>query len=135
MTDLNSSNGTFINNIRITSSMPLNTGDQIRFGNTTCNFDVSGQTASPFHPVPAVLPVPAAQPSAIAVPGGLGGLGGPGLPDPWQPASPGQVMVPDAGWKQWPKPPEAEGKIEYKSDRYTMKKNDLMKKVYWSTVS
>ncbi len=118
LTDLNSSNGTFVNNNRIMSPTPLNAGDQIRVANTTFSFTVDGQA------VPVNLPTQKIAQTAVYTPP----YTPPETPNSWQSAPAEQVSIPAGGWTQWRRTPRAEGLIIYKSDRYTVEKGDMMQK-------
>lgn len=66
ITDLNSTNGTFVNEQRLPPSMPrpLASGDVIRIGNTTFNYEVSGLG---YAPTVAAAP-PSYEPTVAAAP-------------------------------------------------------------------
>lgn len=89
--DLDSRNGTFVNAIKLMAHQPclLQPGDQILIGSTTLTFDPpSGQVLAPRLPNNATQIY---DPSA-------------GLP----------ALVQSGGpWQQWPKPPQAEGRVAH----------------------
>jgi hypothetical protein len=101
LADLNSANGTFVNNRPITAPTLLNPGDQIQMGDTTLSLQIPGQQ----------------QPQV---------WGNPPMPGPVIPGVP-DVFVPYGGWKNWQKAPLAEGRVEH-IDRHTMKRDDLMQR-------
>jgi hypothetical protein len=68
--DLGSTNGTFVNDERITGMRALRDGDTVRFGNTVWRLRApAGQVAAPqvtaAHSVPAAAPAPAPAPAAM----------------------------------------------------------------------
>jgi len=56
VTDLRSTNGTWINGARIAGPTVLRPGDELRLGDSVCRFDVP-RPAGPVAPVPAPAPV------------------------------------------------------------------------------
>lgn len=73
--DLNSSNGTFVNDIRITTPTVIRPGDQVRFGSSTGHIveGLSGTMVSPPGAVvPQAPPVPPPGPTATQQPAGVG---------------------------------------------------------------
>lgn len=104
LADLNSANGTFVNNTRV-SNLPvvLKSGDVIQAGRQVITFQMGG-ILSP--PVGSQLPL-----------------------------SPGNSPIhlyssqpPMGGWHQWKQPPVVEGNVEYRSERYSVKRDDLAKR-------
>jgi len=68
--DLNSTHGTWVNNLRIHDEQMLKDGDLIRLGSTTLRLRLGEQPAGGTAPVPAALPA-AAQPAARLAPAAL----------------------------------------------------------------
>lgn len=95
LTDLGSSNGTFVNGARIQVPTLVSPGDQILIGRTAFMLELPG-----VKPV-SILPAPA----------------------PGQPA-----QSPSGGWRLWKQQPAAEGYVRHISERYMVKKDDLVKK-------
>ncbi len=104
LTDLGSSNGTFVNGVRVQAPTLVSPGDQIIVGQTTFTIDLPG--VAPISNLPAPGPV---QPAPI-IPAG--------------PAS----QSPRGGWRVWKRQPTAEGYVQHISERYMVKKDDLLKK-------
>jgi hypothetical protein len=104
LTDLGSSNGTFVNGQRLAAHSPifLQPTDQVLAGSTGFSLSLAGQSAM----TPAWSPMPAI------------------------PAMPGQASLPDpaGGWKVWKKQPAVEGHVRDISERYMVKKDDVWKK-------
>jgi hypothetical protein len=69
--DLGSTNGTFVNGNRITGQQPLNSGDQVRVGQTTLSVEGGAADAgatSVGNVIPAPVPIPPAAPAAAQPP-------------------------------------------------------------------
>lgn len=119
--DLGSSNGTYLNQQPVQQPVKLRSGDQVGLGSLTFIFllgngPASGQAIAPAQPspiIPAIPPVPPATPP-INIPF-------PASPAPAHPPPPG-------GWRTWNTAPATEGYVNLISARYTMKKNDLLKR-------
>jgi ABC-2 type transport system ATP-binding protein len=71
--DLGSTNGTFLNDQRLTGVAPLHSGDKVRLGSTVIDVHVPGEAVIPPPPEPAAEPAatgaPAAPPNTIDVEG------------------------------------------------------------------
>jgi hypothetical protein len=102
LTDLGSSNGTFVNGVRIHTPTLVSPGDQIVVGGTTFALDL------PRVRLVSNLPVPV-------------------QPAPMTPAG-SAAQSPRGGWRLWKKQPVAEGYVQHISERYMVKKDDLFKK-------
>lgn len=115
VTDLNSTNGTFVNEQRLTANMPhpLNANDVLRIGNTLFNYEVSGSSYAPT--IAAGLPnyeaTVAASPGMFAPPTPQPPVTPPPLyPQPsyqaQPPYVPGQPAYPQPGYPQpsYPQP-------------------------------
>ena len=118
---MGSSNGTFLKNVRITQIMQLNPGDQVGMGSIVYIFNIPGQAiVNRATNLPTVaqsnLPQAAFGQSSLGMPSS----GGWGL----TPIS----QAPKGGWRQWNNPPLVEGYVRMVSERYMMKKDDLMKR-------
>ena len=96
--DLGSTNGTFVNGNRISGQQALNSGDQVRVGQTTLSVEGGAADAGatsvgqviPAAPVPAAAPPPAAaQPPPTQQLPPQPPLGGPPGPPPGGPGGPG----------------------------------------------
>lgn len=120
LTDLGSSNGTLVKGVKITSPTHVYPGDQIKVGRTTFTLSLSEQapgpsplsivpSSPPVQPLPQVLPPgnPAITPSFIAS---------------------AIAQTPAGGWRIWKTRPAAEGYVRHISERYMVKKNDLIKR-------
>lgn len=107
LTDLGSLNGTYINGAKIAGMVDLHDGDQITIGRANYIFQMPGY-GSPNVLVPQ-------SPGAMLFPGA-------------QPLRPPVPAAPASGWRKWQSPPLVEGFIRQISDRYTMKKDDLIKR-------
>ncbi|HET8845730.1 MAG TPA: FHA domain-containing protein, partial [Ktedonobacteraceae bacterium] len=98
ITDLGSTNGTFVNEQRLSPNMPrpLNSGDVIRIGNTNFTYEASGGYA----PTVAVSPpsyeptVAAAPPDVYAPQANYGNFGAPAQP-PYTPPPPQSFPQPE----------------------------------------
>ncbi len=97
--DLGSRNGTWVNGRKIVAPCPLNSGDQIAFGQVVCAFRGPGggtraidetQLAAMVGPQPASPPAPWAGPSPLMAP------------------SPDEL---DVQLRTWDTPPQVEGKV------------------------
>jgi hypothetical protein len=121
LTDLNSSNGTYLNSVRISLPTPLKTSDQIGIGQSVYVFRLIGvpQVASPQA---GPLTPYAGQQGLMPPQPGLQG----GLQQPW--GAPGIQQAPPGGWRNWKTLPGAEGYVRFISERYKMKKDDLLKR-------
>jgi hypothetical protein len=105
LTDLNSSNGTYVNGIAITAPAVIRPGDQIQMGNTVLSLQTPGQI------VPSSLTPAWPGAGQIAVPVN----------------SPMAVPPPPGGWQAWPQATVAEGVIQ-NVDKHTVKRDDLMQR-------
>jgi hypothetical protein len=107
--DLNSANGTFVNELKLTGGQPcpLKPGDQIVAGDTTLVFDPPPGLPVPVRPV--APPMPYSPPVAS--------------PQPFTPAAP-QVQ-----WCQWPTPPQVEGRVAYIDSAPHMEKKPIAGKL------
>jgi len=127
LTDLGSSNGTHLNGFRLTTPVPVQPGEIITIGNTMFTIHRPGDPLPSFNSLalqqPQALTPAGAPPSVPSVPGGLGG---PGVPDPW--GKPQPIRTPPGGWRTWDVQPLAEGIVQNISDRYMMRKNDLLER-------
>lgn len=109
ISDLGSTNGTYINGTRISGPSALRPGDQIGLGSFMLRFHIPGMALAPVAPVAPM----AAQPNAFY--------------QPFQQLAP-TPLCPPGGWHPWQDPPLVEGYVRFISPRYTMKKNDLVKR-------
>ncbi len=125
LTDLGSANGTFVNNLQITAPTVLNSGDQVGIGKSIYLFRLAGQ--SPQISGSAWQPGPLVRPGVVQQ--GVVPQGPPGFPGPVQNWGPTPIQqAPSGGWRRWNKLPLAEGYVRSISDRYMMKKDDLVKR-------
>ena len=113
-TDMDSTNGTWVNGARITAPTMLRHGDFLGVGNATFVVSVAGAGAStmmtPPPPLPqAIIPAPPVMPMMP--------------PQQWGALSPQQPMI---HWRTWTHPPSVEGFVRYVSERYSMNKDDLL---------
>jgi len=116
VTDPDSSNGTYVNGLRIQSPTPVRPGERIAVGNTSFTISLPGvQPANPLALVPPGLPAPAIPP--VSPPAPVAGWG--------QPLA---VPSPPGGWRVWKQQPITEGYVRYISERYMVKKDDLWEK-------
>ncbi len=119
--DMGSRNGTYINNAKVTQPMPLTSSDQIGMGSMVYIFNIIGQPqVSPVSNLPTVAQPNLPQPgfgASLPVSSSQGGWGA-------TPIS----QAPRGGWRQWNKAPLVEGYARAVSDRYMMKKDDLVKR-------
>jgi hypothetical protein len=99
LTDLGSSNGTYINGQAITATTVIHLGDQIQMGETRMTLQVPGQAPA--------LPLPQWHDPSIA-----SGMA---------------VAPPKGGWLTWPKTPATEGMVQ-QVDRSSMKREDLVQR-------
>lgn len=112
--DLGSANGTYLNRQKIQSIRSLKSGDQIGLGSYTYVFLLANAPSGGGAIVPAQPPV-----MIPAVP--HANLPAPSLLIPLRQPPPG-------GWRSWNTQPATEGHVYSISDRYTMKKDDLLKR-------
>ena len=104
LTDLGSSNGTFVNGVRIQAPTIVSPGDQIVVGGTTFTLDLPGVTPVSNLSAPVLVqPAPMIQSGPAA-------------------------QSPRGGWRVWKRQPAAEGYVQHISERYMVKKDDLLKK-------
>jgi len=101
LSDVGSSNGTFVNNMRLSEPIRLMDGDEIRVGDTrlTVVDDTARQsdvvrTQLDFHPEPALPDTPAPSPTPPAMPA-------PPPPMPASPARPVTAAPPKPASRQW----------------------------------
>src|SRR3954452_13865791 len=100
--DLGSTNGTFVNDERITGTRSLRDGDTVRFGNTVWRVRAplapAGAGAAPqvpaAHPVPAATPAPQEPPAPAPTPGPAGQRGDVPAPPEVVPSAIRRVVVP-----------------------------------------
>jgi hypothetical protein len=111
LTDLGSTNGTFTNGQKITGTVDLHPGDQITLGRATYVFQEIGQISN--YPAPNMQ---------------LHHSQGEIFSSGAQSLRPPVPNIPAGGWRSWQRPPLVEGFVRQVSDRYTMKKDDLVKR-------
>lgn len=115
VTDLGSANGTFVNGNRISTPIALQPGDRLGIGRTTYVFNIPGLAPVPVTPPAPPVPVSAFPPPAPLQQG-----------TPWGP--PVAQQPPPGGWRSWNPPPLVEGYVRHISERYMMKKDDLIQR-------
>ena len=111
--DTNSTNGTFVNGNRIMASMVLQVGDQVTVGDLSFVFNAPPGRAVAKPTQVGELPMPVSPPSPL---------------NPYHPFITPADQQPAGGWRSWNRPPTAEGRVNTISQRYMMKKDDLVKR-------
>ena len=101
LTDLNSSNGTFVNGTRIAQPVVVQPHDQIEVGSAVFSLRLPGGGA--------LAPTALFSGDALGAPG----------------AAHAAMQAPQGGWRTWQVEPLVQGYVEHKSERYMMKKDDL----------
>ena len=102
LTDLNSTNGTYLNGRKVVGAAVLKSGDQIGLGSVIYRFSIAGETS-----IQSVIPGILAPPRQTGMP---------------------VAPAPTGGWRTWKKHPVVEGYVRQISDRYMMKKDDLARR-------